>query len=59
MKKNSIMVKNVFMSMLTAGIFATAFTACNDEDIDSQGFNNAPTATTLQKRAAIVRWNTS
>jgi uncharacterized protein (TIGR02145 family) len=40
MKKNSFMVKNMFMSMLTAGIFATAFTACHDDDFDPQGFNN-------------------
>jgi len=33
MKKNSVMVKQVLMSILTAGIFSFAFTACSDEDI--------------------------
>ena len=45
-KKN--LVKQVLMSTLTAGIFATAFTACNDEDIESQGFNNGPKAESFE-----------
>jgi hypothetical protein len=32
MKKNSIMVKSVLMSMLTAGIFTFGFTSCSDDD---------------------------
>ena len=31
MKKNSVMVKQVLMSILTAGIFTFGFTACSDE----------------------------
>jgi hypothetical protein len=48
MKKNSFMVKNMFMSMLTAGIFATAFTACHDDDFDPKGFNNGPKAESFE-----------
>ena len=33
MKKNSIMVKQVLMSALTAGIFTFGFTSCADEDV--------------------------
>lgn len=31
MKKNSVMVKQVLMSILTACIFTFGFTACSDE----------------------------
>ena len=36
MKKNSIMVKQVLMSALTAGIFTFGFTSCADEDVIQQ-----------------------
>ena len=36
MKKNSIMVKQVLMSIITAGIFTFGFTSCSDDDPMSQ-----------------------
>jgi hypothetical protein len=40
MKTNSIMVKQVLMSILTAGIFSFSFTACSD-DLNESGNTNA------------------
>ena len=41
-KKN--LVKQVLMSTLTAGIFATAFTACSDEILVDQSYGLNRTA---------------
>ena len=40
MKKISVLVKQVLMSTLTAGMFAVSFTACSD-DSDLMSENNA------------------
>ena len=57
MKKNSVLVKQVLMSTLTAATFsfATAFTACSD-DLDLQNAPEASEATT-QTRAASSNFN--
>lgn len=35
MKKNSVLVKKVLMSIVTAVVFAFGFTACTDDALDS------------------------
>lgn len=38
MKKNSVLVKQVLMSTLTAGVFAFSLTACSDDNmLDNEG----------------------
>lgn len=46
MKKNSIMVKQVLMSMLTAGMitFSFALTSCSDDEIQNEVSNNDESA---------------
>ena len=46
-KKN--MVKTMFMNILTAGVFATVFTACSDElnNLEDEAFNDAKTESFL------------
>ena len=41
MKKNSVMVKQVFMSILTAGIFSFSFSSCSQDDILISGGLNS------------------
>ena len=42
MKKNSMMVKQVLMSILTAGVFSFGFTSCNKDDIPMNEESIAP-----------------
>ena len=46
MKKNSILVKTVLMSTLTAGImsFSFALTSCSDDEIQNEVSNNDESA---------------
>ena len=41
MKTNNSQVNKVFMSIVTTGFFAFAFTACSDDDFESPVNNNA------------------
>ena len=52
MKKTSVLVKQVLMSTLTAGIFAFGFTACSDE-LDSEAMNNAVTPLELSSGCGL------
>ena len=41
MKTNNSQVNKVFMSIVTTGFFAFAFTACSDDDFEIRVNNNA------------------
>jgi hypothetical protein len=50
MKKNSVLVKSMFMNILTAGIFGLVFTACSDDEV-MNGIEQAQIAAENLKQA--------
>lgn len=54
MKKNSVLVKSMFMNILTAGIFGLVFTACSDDEV-MNGIEQAQIAAENLKQAGELK----
>ena len=54
MKKNSVLVKSMFMNILTAGIFGLVFTACSDDEV-MNGIEQAQMAAENLKQAGELK----